>query len=717
MKDNSIYKEMLDYIDPAALNYQDWINVGMALKEEGCPFEWWDDWSAQEDRYRPGECFKKWKSFESSGVTGGTLQYIAEQFGYSKPMATDNFNISGTGINEDGSLAWDAVIHFEEKPIVDKSWVSREELKEPTEYTWDPVDQVITYLSTLFRPEEYIGYVMQSRSVGEGDKQKYIPANIGVYTLQAGQIIDELRTTHDISKAMGDYNPQAGAWIRFNPLDGMGAMDKNVTDYRYALVECDNMELGMQVAMLRELQIPIAVMLYSGGKSVHAIVKVDAPSKSEYKRRVDFLYEICKKNGFRIDTQNKNESRLSRLPGVIRGNHKQYIIDTNTGMGSWEEWKEYIDSMSDDLPEQVTIADYWKNRPEQDPEIISGILRRGRIMLVGGQSKVGKTNLVMQLALAIANGWEWAGKQCVKGKILYLNYEIPEATFNERLELMCRRKGYEVEEVTKNFDVIHLRNYFSDNADRHVNSIVMKFKRKHYDALFIDPLYKLSSGEDENSASEMSKLCFRFGKIASSMNCAVIVVHHFAKGDSSKKESMDRFSGSGMLARYADALITLNTNGVVDGDKLGCYLEGTLREYSPLQKIYLWYDFPIHVIDDSGTLKYAKSGSSQKKSADDNLKDWAEKLHFGFNMLTQDKQVKEVSQPELCKWMLGILNTGDDIRPSQRIAFVNRFKEAVNKGYTYLVKVSDNRETGRSAVFRIDPEAYKLLTSNGVSEE
>ena len=40
---------------------------------------------------------------------------------------------------------------------------------------------------------------------------------------------------------------------------------------------------------MRELELPIAVLVYSGGKSVHAIVKIDAPNYDEYRRRVDFL--------------------------------------------------------------------------------------------------------------------------------------------------------------------------------------------------------------------------------------------------------------------------------------------------------------------------------------------------------------------------------------------------------------------------------------------
>ena len=81
-----------------------------------------------------------------------------------------------------------------------------------------------------------------------------------------------------------------------------------MVEYRFALVECDNMDLAKQNALIRELELPVACLVYSGGKSIHAIVKVDAADYKEYRKRVDYLYKICKKNGLSIDEQNKNPS-------------------------------------------------------------------------------------------------------------------------------------------------------------------------------------------------------------------------------------------------------------------------------------------------------------------------------------------------------------------------------------------------------------------------
>ena len=93
--------ECLKYIDPASLDYQTWVNVGMALKQEGLPCSMWDDWSRSDSRYHSGECAKKWESFNgaSNPVTGATIVQLAKERGM--PVA------------ESRALDWDDEISYE----------------------------------------------------------------------------------------------------------------------------------------------------------------------------------------------------------------------------------------------------------------------------------------------------------------------------------------------------------------------------------------------------------------------------------------------------------------------------------------------------------------------------------------------------------------------------------------------------------------------------
>lgn len=244
--------ELLKHIDPASCNYSEWTAVGMALKEEGYPVSAWEEWSAGDPgRYHKGECSKKWKSFNGSGdpVTGGTIYQMAVDRGWEPDRGHE--------------LQWDDVISRDDQVVVDRNWIEGKEIAEPD--AWKPADQIIRYLETLFEAGENVGYVMQSY---RNEKGKYIPQNKGNWDRTAGQLIEELsKCRGDIGKVLGDYNRDGGAWIRFNPLDGKGVKNDNVTDFRYALVESDDMDIAKQNAIIRELELPVAVLMYSGGKA------------------------------------------------------------------------------------------------------------------------------------------------------------------------------------------------------------------------------------------------------------------------------------------------------------------------------------------------------------------------------------------------------------------------------------------------------------------
>lgn len=514
----------------------------MALKLEGYPCSVWDDWSRRDfGRYHEGECLKKWRTFKrDEGVTGGTIYNMAIQQGWIPPS------------NGNRILSLDDSIEYEGGPIVGEGWAESREFEEPA--VWKPEQQLIQYLETLFQPEEIFGYVTESfEKADKAGKKKLVPANKGVYTLRVGEIVQRLKNS-TIEDVIGKYKHEAGAWIRFNPLDGQGVNNENVTDYRYALVESDNMDLDAQNGLIRQLNLPVAVLLYSGGKSVHAIVKIEADDEKEYRERVNYLYDVCKKNGMVIDTQNRNPSRLSRMPGCIRGDKKQFIIDTNIGAKSWDEWKEWTEAVNDDLPDMEELAAEWNDLPPLAPELIRGILREGHKMLIVGPSKAGKSFDLIELCIAIAEGRQWHGWDCMKGRVLYVNLELDRASCMHRFKDVYKAAGIPPRNL-QNIDIWNLRGR-SVPMDKLAPKLIRRAKDRHYKAVIIDPIYKVITG-DENSADQMAKFCNQFDKVCTELGAAVIYCHHHSKGSQGQKKSMDRASGSGVFARDPDALLDI----------------------------------------------------------------------------------------------------------------------------------------------------------------
>ena len=436
--------------------------------------------------------------------------------------------------------------------MIDSSWVEEKEISEPKD--WDPVTQIVSYLETLFEAGENVGYVTGSWEKTDEKGTRWLPQK-GSCDRTAGQLIEELnKCKGDIGAVLGDYKKEAGAWIRFNPLDGNGVKNENVTDFRYALVESDNMELEKQNAIIRELELPVACLVHSGGKSLHAIVKVEAADYNEYRKRVDYLYNVCQKNGLKVDTQNKNPSRLSRMPGVIRNGHRQFLVDTNIGKESWHEWYEWIESINDDLPEPESLKGVWDDLPELSPCLIEGILRKGHKMLIAGPSKAGKSFLLIELCIAIAEGKKWINWKCAQGKVMYVNLELDRASCLHRFRDVYAALGIEPEHLG-NIDIWNLRGK-SVPMDKLAPKLIRRAAKKDYVAIIIDPIYKVITG-DENSADQMANFCNQFDKVCTELGCAVIYCHHHSKGSQGGKKSMDRASGSGVFARDPDALLDL----------------------------------------------------------------------------------------------------------------------------------------------------------------
>ena len=548
-----ILGDVLPAIDPALLDYQQWVDVGFALKDGGFSAQDWEDWSRRDTRrYHPGECLKKWGTIRASGVTLGTLVKYARDQGWSPTRQ----------YREDRAYNWDDVIgaHGELSIVDGPDQVEQHPLPEPAE--WHPGKQLIRYLELLFSPDEIVGYVTEVWK--SEDKGKWMPGK-GIYSRTAGDLIADIsKHGDDLGAAIGDTKPEAGAWIRFNPLDGNGVRNENVTEYRYALVESDSMPIEQQYALYKALELPAKVLVHSGGKSLHAIVHIGARDYAEYRERVAYLYKVCAANGLKVDAQNKNPSRLSRMPGITRGGKRQYIVAEDTGKATFEEWREYVEAINDDLPDPENLADVWDDMPALSPPLIDGVLRQGHKLLLAGPSKAGKSFALLELCVAIAEGRRWMGFQCVQGRVLYVNLELDRASCLNRLKDVYGKLGIRNEELgirrgvpksLSNIDVWNLRGS-AVPMDKLAPKLIRRAQKKNYIAIIIDPIYKVITG-DENSADQMAKFCNQFDLICSRLGCAVIYCHHHSKGAQGQKASMDRASGSGVFARDPDALLDM----------------------------------------------------------------------------------------------------------------------------------------------------------------
>lgn len=188
MIDNLNINEVLAAINPADLDYQEWVNVGMALKDAGHSVSVWDAWSARDGaRYHFGECVKKWETFGRSNNTPVTIGSVVQ-------LAMDQ------GWRPEGpsrELDWDSTIGGkDDRIVVDKGWIEEVEIQEPDD-NWQPAQQLITYLETLFEAAE-------KRKDPEVKKKERVNAIEIAFEALSGE--GETVTTEDLAEHMGVTN-------------------------------------------------------------------------------------------------------------------------------------------------------------------------------------------------------------------------------------------------------------------------------------------------------------------------------------------------------------------------------------------------------------------------------------------------------------------------------------------------------------------------------
>ena len=242
---------------------------------------------------------------------------------------------------------------------------------------------------------------------------------------------------------------------------------------------------------------------------------------------------------------------------------------------------------ADEVPAGLVIKRYsdLQAAPLVVPQqVIDGVLYKGGKMIVGGTSKGRKTWSLMDLAAAVATGSEFWGRQCNLGDVLYINFELQEFNFRQRMEAILKARN------CKDASRVHVLNLRGQAADMTVLRPILAqaIESRDFSLLIFDPIYKLIGSRSENDAGDMADLMNEFEALAVDSGSALVFAHHFAKGAQGGKFSIDRMSGSGVLSRDPDAILILS-----DHEEDNAYVcEATLRCFPAIPPFALRWDFP-----------------------------------------------------------------------------------------------------------------------------
>lgn len=209
-------------------------------------------------------------------------------------------------------------------PFVDGAWLARRSVHE--------VESVKSgeFLEQLYRNGERVLIFADQRT--QGDFCWWIG--------RGGYRMSQERTVK--AKPSGlPAGTKEGVWFLTNPVTGKWAINAklsvegqpakwsrrsegNVTSWRYYVLESDELDTDSWLRVLVNLPIPIAAIYTSGGRSIHALVRMEVDSKSQWDAVRNVLRAIACPLG--ADPAALSAVRLSRLPGCKRGDRLQKLL-------------------------------------------------------------------------------------------------------------------------------------------------------------------------------------------------------------------------------------------------------------------------------------------------------------------------------------------------------------------------------------------------------
>lgn len=243
-----------------------------------------------------------------------------------------------------------------------------------------------------------------------------------------------------------------------------------------------------------------------------------------------------------------------------------------------------------DLPAIEEASDFAVQEIAKPAELVEGMLHKGSKLVFGGSSKSFKTWCLLDLALSVASGIPWMGRNTHIGKVLFLNFEIQRFAFQSRILAIAEAK-----QKVPAPGLLNIWNLRGHTAHYKViiPKIIAKAKKEGYSLIVLDPIYKLYGNTDENSASDVADMLNSIERLATETGAAVAFGAHFAKGNASGKEAIDRISGSGVFARDPDSILVFTKHEEDDAFAV----EPILRNFPSIPPFAVRWDFPLMLPD------------------------------------------------------------------------------------------------------------------------
>ena len=308
------------------IHYEEWLTLISLLKyeieDEELAFEIFDEFSQKSDLYDPDYTYKKfWDSqVEGTGqITLGTLVHIAK-----REIPDYNYD------NYASYFGTESITQIE------KFTKRLEKLKNREALHFLPEEVENRKLPDVsVSPQIALTILLQPNKTYGTAKHAAVVSIIDPY---AGDQLQQYITVNPMQDIRTEIDPD-------NPYKGVRCQ-AGVTLHRHAVLEFDTIDLDEQFSVFSSIELPYEALVYSGNKSIHAWIRIDAPDNETYKKRTrlinkmfnDFGYTKKSDKGFLDTAVLYDSSSIVRCPGAVRDNGQvQKVLWCEESKG-WDYW-------------------------------------------------------------------------------------------------------------------------------------------------------------------------------------------------------------------------------------------------------------------------------------------------------------------------------------------------------------------------------------------
>lgn len=182
-------------------------------------------------------------------------------------------------------------------------------------------------------------------------------------------------------------------------------------------------------------------------------------------------------------------------------------------------------------------------------------VRAGALTLFVGETSVGKTVFLHNLAYHLAAGQEFLGLAPPRPlRVLCLDFESYDEIHLEHLSAIGTAEGWDF------FELVQLK-----TGPDLITGLKTVVQQKHYDVVIIDPLMEAYPVRDENDNALANNQMLAVRDLARSTGAAVIVVHN--SGQRKSKKSNPKFLARGATSRVDRADVAINFTWKSDAER------------------------------------------------------------------------------------------------------------------------------------------------------